>query len=445
METAVSSLAVPKTIPKGRWVRIIPPAVIVYIIAYMDRVNIGFAMAGGMNEALGLSMALSGLAAGIFYWGYLVLQVPGGHAAEHGSATKFILWTIVAWGGISLLTGFAQNSWQLLALRFLLGVAEGGVYPAVLVIVGNWFPQKELGRANALFLISLPLSSALTNPISGWLVAHYGWRALFFFEGIVSLALIAIWLPLISDRPEQAKWISPEEKEYLITTLAAEKAERDAHFKAQGQVKWSYGRLLLNKNIWIMIVIYICYTGGTVGYLIWLPTLLKKLTKMSLTSVGWLSVIPLVAAIAGVYLFGALSDRSGNRRFWCALALWGCGIWFCLATLLQNHIWLSYACLIVTGLLTKAMQGPCWSMPSLVFPPGVAGGARGIINGVGSLGGFLGPVLVGWLTSRTGNMNAGVYSLVVILILGGSVSMLMPKVTAGYKYQTRAKAQVTRH
>jgi MFS family permease len=445
METAVSSLAVPKTIPKGRWLRIIPPAVIVYIIAYMDRVNIGFAMAGGMNEALGLSMALSGLAAGIFYWGYLVLQVPGGHAAEHGSAKKFILWTILAWGGISLITGLAQNGWQLLILRFLLGVAEGGVYPAVLVIVGNWFPQRELGRANALFLISLPLSSALTNPISGWLVSHYGWRMLFFFEGIVSLALIAVWLPLISDRPEQAKWISQEEKEYLLTTLAAEKAERAARFAAQGHIKWSYGRLLLDRNIWIMVIIYMCYTGGTVGYLIWLPTLLKRLTKMSLTYVGWLSVLPLVAAIAGVYLFGALSDRSGNRRFWCALALWGCGIWFFLATLLHHHIWLSYTCLILTGLLTKAMQGPCWSMAPLVFPPGVAGGARGIINGIGSLGGFLGPVLVGWLTTRTGNMNYGSYSLVIILLLGGSVSMLMPKITAGYKYQTKPQEPGTRH
>ena len=203
METTVSTPSITpageKAIPKGRWIRIIPPAIIIYIIAYMDRVNIGFAMAGGMNEALGLSMAASGLAAGIFYWGYLVLQLPGGHMAEHGSAKKFILWTIVAWGGISFATGLVQNSWQLLALRFLLGVAEGGVYPAVLAIVGHWFPQKELGRANALFLMSIPLSSALTNPISGWLVTHYSWRGLFFFEG-VSLALAHCYLAAADQR-----------------------------------------------------------------------------------------------------------------------------------------------------------------------------------------------------------------------------------------------------
>jgi MFS family permease len=406
----------------------------------MDRVNIGFAMAGGMNKELGLTAAASGLAAGVFFWGYLVLQVPGGHLAEHGSAKKFIAWTILGWGVTSLLTGFVQNAWQLYAMRFLLGVAEGGVYPAVLVVIGKWFPQKELGRANALFLISLPLSAAVTNPISGWVVEHWSWRGLFIFEGLVSLALILIWWPLISDRPETAKWLSPEEKEYLQTTLAAERTKREASLKAAGHTKWSYGQLLANKNLWIMMILYFCYTSGTFGYLFWLPTLLKKLTNMSLTNVGWLSALPLVAAVAGVYSFGALSDKKGNRRLWCANALWGFGLAFFISTLFPKHIWLSYALIVLTGLLSKAMQSPCWSMPALVFPPGVSGGARGIINGVGNLGGFAGPVLVGWLTTKTGSMNYGIYCVAVILVLGGLVTMLMPKVTAGYKYQDEAKA-----
>jgi MFS family permease len=427
-----------QAIPKARWWRILPPTIIIYIMSYMDRVNIGFAMAGGMNEALKMSAAVSGLAAGMFFWGYLVLQIPGGHIAEHGSAKKFITCTIVGWGVFSFLTGFVHTSGQLIVMRFLLGAAEGGVYPAILVVIGKWFPQKELGRANGLFLISLPLSAALTNPISGFIVSHYGWRGLFFFEGVVSLSLIAIWHPLISDRPEEAKWISPEEKEFLLTTLAAEKAKAIANMKVNEDVKWSYRQLFTNKNIWVMAILYVCYTAGTYGYLIWLPTLLKLLMKMSLTSVGWLSAVPLAAAVVGVYWFGALSDRKGNRRIWCANALWGFGIAFWVATLFPKHIWISYVLIIVTGLLSKAMQSPCWSMPALVFPPGVAGGARGIINGIGNLGGFLGPFLVGWFTTRTGNMNYGIYSLTVILIIGGCVTMLMPKVTAGYQYQVKA-------
>jgi sugar phosphate permease len=440
MALAVTSENLQKVIPSARWWRIIPPTIIIYIVSYMDRVNISFAMAGGMNKELGLSAAASGLAAGVFFWGYLALQIPGGHMAEHGSAKKFITWTILAWGVISLLTGFVHSAWQMYVMRFLLGVAEGGVYPAILVVIGKWFPQKELGRANALFLISLPLSAAVTNPISGFIVQHYGWRGLFYFEGIVSLSLILIWWPLISDRPETAKWISPEEKEYLQATLADEKAKREAKMKIAGQTKWSYRRLLADKNLWIMAVLYFTYTAGTYGYLLWLPTLLKQLTKMSLTNVGWLSALPLAAAVVGVYSFGWLSDRKGNRRIWCANALWGFGIVFWISTFFPKHMWLSYALIVVTGLLSKAMQSPCWSMPALVFPEGVSGGARGMINGIGNLGGFTGPVLVGWFATRTGNMNYGIYSLAAILVIGGSVTMLMPKVTAGYKYQEQATA-----
>ena len=423
-------------IPSGRWIRIIPPTIIVYIIAYMDRMNISFAMAGGMNESLGLSMTVSGLAAGIFFFGYLVLQVPAGHIAEHGSAKKFILWTIIAWGGLSTLTGFVQNDWQLLTMRFLLGVAEGGVYPAILVILSKWFPAREIGRANALFLMSLPISTVITNPVSGWIITNFDWRWLFIMEGAVSIALIFIWLPLISDRPEEAKWISKEEKEYLVTTINAEKAEREAAFKTAGHAKWTYSQLFADKHLWLMVFMYMCYTTGQYGYTLWLPTLLKNLTKMSLTNVGWLTSLPFVAALAGLYLFGALSDKSGNRRLHTALSIGGFGVFFWIATLFPGQIWLSYGMLVVTGIFTKSMQSPFWAMPALVFPPGVSGGARGVINALGNLGGFIGPFLVGWITSMTGNMTYGIYALVGSLLLGATLTMFMPKGTAGFGKKT---------
>ncbi|MDR3564736.1 MAG: MFS transporter [Negativicutes bacterium] len=427
-------------IPNARWLRIIPPTIIVYIIAYMDRMNISFAMAGGMNEALGLSLTVSGLSAGIFFLGYMVLQAPGGHIAEHGSAKKFILWTIIAWGIISGLTGFVQNDWQLLTMRFLLGVAEGGVYPAILVIIAKWFPSKEIGRANALFLMSLPLSAVITNPISGWIISAYDWRWLFYMEGVLSLALIAIWLPLISDKPEDAKWISKEEKEYLVTTIAAEKAEREALFKEKvGNTGGSYKELLTNKYLWMMALIYVCQATGQYGYTIWLPTLLKDLTKLSLTNVGWLSSLPFVAALGGLYLFGALSDKSGNRRIYTALSLVGFSAFFTIATLLSGYIWLSYGLLVVTGFFTKSIQSTFWSMPSLLFAPGVSGGARGIINGIGNLGGIIGPTFVGWATMMTGNMKVGIYGLVGTMLLGAVLTMMLPKITAGVKPVTGGK------
>jgi MFS family permease len=433
MQLEVVTAPLPRPIPHVRWIRIIPPAIVVYMIAYMDRIVFSFAMAGGMNEALRLSMTSAGLAAGTFFIGYLLLQVPAGHVAEHGSAKKYILWAIVAWGSCGLLTGFVHNTRQLLALRFLLGVAEGGVYPSLLVIIGNWFPQRELGRANALFLCSLPLSAVITNPLAGWIVTNHGWRWLFFVEGAVSLGLIFIWLPLISDHPIEAKWLSTEEKEYLLTTLATDKAAREAVGRTTGHAKCSYKQLLADKYLWLMTAIFFCFCTGTTGWVMWLPTLLKNIMKMSLTNVGWLNSLPFLMSLIGLYLMGALSDKKGNRRFYIAFSLIMFGVCFSSATLFPSHIWLVYGLLVLSGLVEKSMQGPFWAIPSLIFSPGVAGGARGIINGIGNLGGFCGPVLVGWITTRTGSMTFGIYGLSVVSVLGGILAMLLPRITAGYE------------
>jgi sugar phosphate permease len=426
----VALVAANKAIPNGRWLRIIPPTIIVYIVAYMDRMNIGFAIAGGMNESLRISMTISGLAAGIFFFGYMVLQIPGGHFAEHGSAKKFIAWTIIAWGGISTLTGFVQNEWQLLAMRFLLGVAEGGLWPAILVILGNWFPAKEVGRANAFFMSNLAVSAIITNPLSGWVIAHFNWRYVFVLEGLISVGLLFIWMPLISDHPEHAKWISAEEKEYLVTTL---RQEKEAFQKKQtGQAPSSYKGLLANKDCWMMILIYFCYANGQYGFLLWLPTIIKNLTKMGMTNVGLLSAIPYLTGLLGLYVFAVFSDRSLNRRFHTAITQFGFGICFFLATQFPKHIWVSYALLVATGLFTKAVSSNFWTIPPLLFPPGIAGGARGIINAIGNLGGFLGPFMVGWIGTLFG-MKVGIYALVFFLIAGGILTMFLPEVTAGRK------------
>jgi sugar phosphate permease len=419
-------------IPRGRWWHILPPTIIIYIIAYMDRMNISFAMAGGMNESLGLSMTMSGFSAGIFFFGYMVLQIPGGHWAEHGSAKRFIMYTIIGWGVISGITGLVQSGWQLLLMRFLLGVAEGGLYPAILVIIANWFPSKEIGRANAIFLMSLPLSAVVTSPVSGWIIQTNDWRWLFYLEGVISLALLFIWMPLMSDRPSDAKWISKEEKDFLVTTLAREKAERQAIFEKAGTHVVSYKKLLTDKYLWMMTLIYLCYTTGQYGYTIWLPTILKNLTKMSLTNVGWLSTLPFIMALGGLYVFGALSDKTGNRRLYTAMSIGGFAVFFTCATLFPGQIWFSFFLLVITGFFTKSMQSTFWSMPPVLFASGLSGGARGFINGVGNLGGFAGPTLAGWLASMTGDMKYGIYGLVCALLLGTAVTMLLPKVTAGF-------------
>jgi sugar phosphate permease len=418
-------------IPQARWVRILPGTVLIYVIAYMDRMNISLAMAGGINRDLHLSMTRSGLAAGVFFIGYMLLQVPAGHIAEHLSAKKYVLWSILAMGTVSILTGFVQNGAQLIGMRFLLGVAEGGIYPALLIVVSNWFPSKEIGRANAVFLASLPLSTVLTNPISGWLVSRYDWRWMFFVEGGFSCLLVLLWLPMISDRPREAKWISEEEKNYLEETLESERLASERRFQSQAGANWSYKRLLRDKNLWLMTLIVICYTTGQYGYSIWLPTLLSGLTRMSLGKVGWLSSLPFLVALGGLYVFGALSDKRRNRRLWTSVSLAGFAFSLLLATWFTRWAWFAFALLVFTGFFLKAMQSPFWAMPALLFPPGFSGGARGFINAVGNLGGFVGPLLVGWSVTLTGKMQYGSYCLVLALLAGAGISLLLPPLTTG--------------
>jgi len=422
MSTEVSSQ---KSIPNGRWFRIIPTLIVLYIVAYMDRMNIGVAMAGGMNEALGLSMTISGLAAGIFSVGYLFLQIPGGHIAEHGSAKKFIFWTIIAWGGLSMLTGFAQNEWQLLVARFLLGFAEGGVQPAILVIISNWFPAKELGRANSYFFSCLALSIIVATPFSAWIADVAGWRWIFIIEGLLSLMLIFVWLPLISDHPEDAKWISPEEKEYLVETL---RAERKA--QAVGTASATYTQLLADHNMWLLTAVYLCNMTGQFGFLMWLPTIVKNLTKLGMTNVGLLSAVPYIAALVGLYIFAILSDRDQNRRLYTTIIQIGFGVSLLLSTQFSQQIWVSYALLVLTGLFTKAFNGQFWTLPPLLFPAGIGGGARGGINAIGNLGGFFGPFLVGWITTLF-NMQTAIYCLVFISLTGAVLTLFLPGITAG--------------
>lgn len=415
------------TIPNARWLRIIPPAILVYIFSFMDRTNIGFAMAGGMNEALGMTASLSGLAAGIFFIGYIVLQVPGGHIAEHGSAKKFIAITIFAWGGLSVLLGFVQTPTQLMIVRFLIGVAEGGVWPAMLVILSHWFPNEERGRANAYFIMNIAIASIITGPLSGWIISEFGWRWVFIVEGLLSILLIFIWWPLISDRPSEAKWISQEEKDYLEAKLSAEQAE----LKSNSSEKASYGQIFSNMNMWKLIFIYFFYQVGIYGFAMWLPTLLKSLTNAGMTDIGLLSMFPYFAMIAGLYLFAQLSDRSMNRRRYTALPMLGFAICFLASTFFKNDIWISYSFLVGCGLFMQSASSIFWTIPPLLFPAEVSGGARGIINALGNLGGFIGPFVVGWMRTAFNSYDIGIYFLVAALMAGFFLTLSLPDKTTG--------------
>ncbi|WP_322064899.1 MFS transporter [Burkholderia ubonensis] len=410
-------------VPRRRWLRVIPPLLMACIISYMDRVNIAFAMPGGMNADLGIGASMAGLAGGIFFFGYLFLQIPGGRLAALGGGKKFIAWSLVSWAVLSALTGLVTEAWQLLALRFLLGVAEGGMLPVVLTMVSNWFPDRERGRANAMVIMFVPLAGMITAPLSGYILATYDWRHLFYGAGLLSLAFLAIWLPFADDSPETARWISPREKAYIAEALAA---EREAARVGEQTAAASFGALLRDGTIWRLVLINFCYQVGIYGYTLWLPTLLKNLTHGGMAQVGMLAILPYVGTMLGMSATSYLSDKTGRRRLFIVLPLLGFAACLFLSVRFQATMAVSYAFLIGCGFFLQAAAGVFWAIPPKLCSVETAGSARGLINALGNLGGFCGPYAVGVLTQHV-STAAGVYSLAGALAVAGLLTFTLPK------------------
>lgn len=408
-------------IPRGRWLRILPPIMIVCIISYMDRVNIGFAMAGGMSTELGMTASVAGLAAGIFFIGYLFLQIPGGEFAAKRSGKKFITWTILFWAVISVLTGLAQDTMHLLILRFLLGVAEGGMLPVVLTMVSMWFPNEERGRANAIVILFVPIAAIITGPLSGYIISLLDWRWLFILEGALSLLVLIPWLLLVSDRPQNAEWLDKREREFILTKLDEERKELAQGPKQIASLK----EVLKHVTMIKLIVLNFCYQCGIYGFGLWLPSLLKNLTHSGMSQIGWLSALPYVGCAIGMLFVASVSDKTGRRKPFIVIPLVGFALCLLLSVKLASMTWVSYAFLVGCGFFLQAAAGVFWTIPPRLFSPEVAGGARGVINGIGNLGGFVGPYLVGFLIQLY-DYDMGIYGLVALLVIGAALTISLP-------------------
>jgi len=410
-------------IPRRRWLRVIAPLLMACTISYMDRVNIAFAMPGGMNVDLGMDATMAGFAGGIFFFGYLFLQIPGGRRAALGSGKKFIAWSLVSWAVLSALTGLVTQTWELLTLRFLLGVAEGGLMPVVLTMVSKWFPDRERGRANAMVIMFVPLAGMITAPLSGFVLAAYDWRYLFFSTGLLSLLFLFVWILFADDGPETARWVSPREKAYILDALREEQERKRA---AGSPASASLREVIRNPTIWLLIAINFCYQVGIYGYTMWLPTLLKNLTHTGMGKIGLLATLPYVAMIIGMFATSYLSDLTGKRRLFVLLPLVGFASCLALSVLTQSMMFVSFAFLIGSGFFLQAAAGVFWAIPPKLCSPETAGSARGLINALGNLGGFCGPYAVGVLTQHISSA-AGVYSLAVTLAVAGLLALTLPK------------------
>ena len=410
-------------IPNGRWFHIIVPIMTLCIVSYLDRTAISFAIAGGMSKELGMSASFTGLAAGIFFFGYLVLQVPGGHLASRGTAKAFLTWSMVAWGAISIATAYAASEVQLMALRFLLGLAEGGMLPVVLTMISKWFPDHERGRATAITIMFVPIANIISGPISGLVIQGFGWRGLFLFEGVVSFLLILPWVLMVEEDPQKAKWISSIERDYILSHLRAEQ-ERIAQTPAIQ--KASLSQVMGDSALWKLIAVNFLYQTAIYAFVIWLPTVIKNLTQTNIANVGFLSALPYIGAMAGMYAIGRLSDQTGRRKRFVMLPLLGLALSLLLSVTFKHEVWLSFSCLVLAGAFLQAAAPVFWTIPPKLFAASVAGAARGVINALCNLGGFLGPFLMGWLADAFGGTDYGVLALVACLVISGVLTTTLP-------------------
>ena len=401
---------------RSRWFRLIPIAMVIYIISFMDRTNIGYAFAG-IGQDFHVGKAAQGAAGGIFFIGYVLLQIPGGWLAEHWSAKKFIAVMIVFWGVMAVLCGAVNNYEQLLGARFLLGVAEGGVWPAMLVLISHWFPVRERARAYSFWMANLAISSIITQPLSGWIVSATDWRALFYIEGALPFIIaLPLWLMFVRDRPRDAAWCSPEEREYIETSLARDNANEPPHVP--------FWEIFRNQMVWRLVAVYFLIQIGFYGLNMWMPTLLKHLTAAGFGAVGLIATLPYFTAIGLMWLNGVYADRSTRYSRHVLIPMIVASVSLILSVMIgQAVLALSvlFLCLAMGGALSY--DGPFWAASSRALPPVVVGGAMGLINALGNLGGYIGPFLGGYLQQATGGFLWTAVLLSGSLLAAGLVMM----------------------
>jgi sugar phosphate permease len=404
-------------LPERRWLRIIPAALITYTIAYIDRVNISMALPS-LSRGLHMNSVQAGNVAGIFFWGYLVLQIPGGLIAEHWSAKRFINMLLLAWGMAAVGCGLVQNWHELWVMRLLLGITQGGVFSATLVLISHWFPRDERARANALWMLCGPIAIVISSPLSGWILDHWNWRTMLVFEGLFPFVWFAGFNLLIYDHPRDARWISADERKYLEATLERQRAELQ-HVNSEVTLRAMFGSQLL-----LLSVIYFLRTSSEIGFLMWLPTALEDVRKLSNAAVGTLATLPFVVAIFAMLVNSWHSDKTGERRIHVALSF-ALGGAFLLIGVLVSSTWpiLAFVFICLTSIGTYGPLGPFWAIPTETLSPNVAATMMGVITAIGSLGGFFGPVVLGYLKKLEGNFRFGFEVIGIALLLISGLSL----------------------
>jgi D-galactonate transporter len=406
--------------------RLLPFLFVLYVIAFLDRMNIG-AAALQMPRDLGFSDRVIGLGAGIFFLGYFLLEIPGALIVERWSARRWIARIMISWGLVTVLMAFIHTAHQFYLVRFFVGAAEAGFFPGVIVYLTHWFRYQDRAKAVAFFYAANPLSYVIGSPLAGlllglsWLGLR-GWRWLFILEGIPAIVLGVITILYLTDWPAQARWLPADERSWITDQLQREKQAKNLRHSFR---VWE---ALRNRDVLLLTLCYFCAMTGSYGIAFWLPTILKRLSGLSDLKVTLLAALPYVAAFITQQVNGWHSDRTGERRWHAAIPVFLCALALSLAVINTSRPVVSIGLFVLVGASFYGFQPCFWAVPTLFLSESAAAASIGLINSVGNLGGFVGPMVMGYLVGRTHNFSAGLWYLVGSLVTSG---LLMLAVGAG--------------
>ncbi|HEY1855822.1 MFS transporter [Acidocella sp.] len=390
--------------------RIVPLLTLLFVSAWLDRVNIGFAKLQ-MQHDLALSNAAFGFGAGIFFIGYLIFEVPSNLLLERIGARKTMARITILWGITTMATMFVKSALAFYILRFLLGGFEAGLYPGVILFLTYWFPQRRRAQMVGFFMTSVPIAGILGGPVGGWIMGHMGgvaghtnWQWLFILEGLPSIMLGIFTLFYLDDKPEQARWLTEAEKRAVMTDLQKDVSPVSAR-------KHKFLDAVKTPQIWLLALIYFCLVSAnpTLGF--WSPTIIKGMGVHSDFTIGLLAALPYTVGVIVTILVGRHSDRHLERRYHCGLATLAAAAGLVLIGVLASHPVLSFLALILAVAGVLSAFAPFWQMPTMILSGSAAAGGIALINSFGNLSGFVGPYLVGWLRDVTGTTATGLYAV----------------------------------
>jgi sugar phosphate permease len=404
---------------RQRWLRLLPIMMVTFIISFMDRTNISFAIPT-MGKELGLTSSVLGFASGVLFLGYGASQSLGGWIADRGHGRALIAVLLVLWGIAEILQGFVNSAGELVAARFFLGLFEGGIFPTFLLFVKNWFSPDERARANSVWQLCYPLAAVLSGPIAGYILTIGDWRNLFIIEGIFPIVWAAVWWWGIADTPENAKWLKPADRAALRQHLAAASALSTSDGGDAGEKPTVRNQFLRREVLFFTAGVFF-WNIGFLGFIIWLPSVISQGRDLSPAATGWLSAAPFVASMIVMQGLAYWSDRTANRRVPALAAVVVCGLALIIGgmTLQGNSLAMNMVLLIIAGGALYGSQPVLWSMPADMLPRSVAGTVMGVINGLGVLGAFLGPYVVGFARGMTGSFASALFAMGLCMFITG--------------------------